>query len=72
MFAPGTPNRQFKGFMLMQANELAEKASNLERKQEEIRSAGDASRAAIPSEERELDEAKARVREVQDALNPAK
>ena len=55
-----------------QANELAEKASNLERKEEEIRQAADASRSAIPSEERELDEAKARVRDAQDALNPAK
>lgn len=55
-----------------QANELADKASNLERKEDEIRKAADASRSAIPSEERELDEAKARVRDAQDALNPAK
>ncbi len=55
-----------------QANELAEKASNLERKQGEIRSAAEASRSAIPAEERELDDAKARVRDAQDALNPAK
>lgn len=56
----------------LQANELAEKASNLERKQDEIRKAAEASKSAIPAEERELDDAKARVRDAQDALNPAK
>ncbi len=55
-----------------QANELADKASNLERKEEEIRRAAEASKSAIPAEERELDDAKARVRDAQDALNPAK
>ena len=44
----------------------------MERKEYEVRSHADASRSAIPSEERELDEAKARVRDAQDALNPAK
>ena len=59
-------------WFVSQANELAEKASTLERKEGEIRSHADASRSAIPSEERELDEAKSRVRDAQDALNPAK
>ena len=57
---------------MIQANELAEKASDLERKEYEVRSHADASRSAIPSEERELEEAKAKVRAAQDALNPAK
>ena len=56
----------------VQANELADKAAQYDRKADEIRHAGDASRTAIPGDERAVETAKDRVREAQDALSPAK
>lgn len=56
----------------LQANELADKAARYDAKADEIRSAGDASRAAIPGDERAVDDAKARVRDAQDELTPVK
>lgn len=56
----------------LQANELADKAAQYDRKADEIRHAGDASRSAIPGDERAVETAKDRVREAQDALSPAK
>lgn len=58
--------------MWLQANELAKKASNYERKVDEIRAAGDSSRKAIPGDERAVEAAKQRVRDAEDELSPAK